>query len=84
MGYTKTPTKTSEERKIDKAVDMTFPASDATAHGNATGTEPPRRPVDRKAPRVTKEQIEQAQRGEGHQQIKRSKGPRSASNDPAT
>jgi hypothetical protein len=66
-------TKTSKERKIDKAVDMTFPASDAPAHGKATGTEPPRRPADRKAPLITKEAIEQAQRGEGHKEIKRSK-----------
>ena len=69
-------TKAPQERKIDKAVDMSFPASDAPAHGTATGTEPPRRPSDRKAPRVTKEQIEQAQRGEGHKQIKRSKDAR--------
>jgi hypothetical protein len=67
-------TKTSKERKVDKAVDMTFPASDAPAHGKATGTEPPRRPVDREAPRVTKEEIEQAQRGEGHKQGRRPKG----------
>jgi hypothetical protein len=65
--------KKHKERKIDQAVDMSFPASDAPAHGNATSTEPPRRPADRKAPRVTKEQIEQAQRGEGHEEIKRSK-----------
>jgi hypothetical protein len=70
MEHTKTP----KERKIDKAVDMSFPASDAPAHGNPTGTEPPRRPVDRKAPRVTKEEIEQAQRGEGHKQGKRPQG----------
>jgi hypothetical protein len=70
MEHTKTP----KERKIDKAVDMSFPASDAPAHGNPTGTEPPRRPVDRKAPRVTKEEIEQAQRGDGHKQGKRPQG----------
>jgi hypothetical protein len=39
-------------------------ASDATAHGKATGTEPPARPVDRKAPIITKEQIEPARRGD--------------------
>jgi hypothetical protein len=55
-----------KDHEVDKAVDMTFPASDAPAHGKATGTETPRRPVDRKAPLVTKEQIEQAKRGEGH------------------
>ena len=78
-------TKTPKERKIDKAVDMTFPASDAPAHGTATGTEPPGRPADREAPRVTKEQIEQAQRGAGHRKIKRAKGPRGgASSDAGT
>ena len=70
MEHTKTP----KERKIDKAVDMSFPASDTPTHGNPTGTEPPRRPVDRKAPRVTKEEIEQAQRGDGHKQSKRPQG----------
>ena len=65
--------KKHKERKIDKAVDMSFPASDAPAHGSATGTEPPRRPTDRKAPRITKEEIEHAQRGDGHRQIKGSK-----------
>lgn len=60
-----------KEKKVDKAVDMTFPASDPTAHGKPTSTEPPRRPVDRKAPIITKEQIEQAQCGEGHKQGKR-------------
>ena len=49
------------EKKIDKAVDLTFPASDPTAHGKATSTEPPRRPVDRTAPAITKEQIDRAQ-----------------------
>ena len=76
-------TKTRKEHKIDKSVDMTFPASDPTAHGNATGTEPPRRPADRKAPHVTKEQIDQAQRGDGHKEIKPSKASRSGSSDPA-
>jgi hypothetical protein len=50
----------SRERKLDDAVDMTFPASDPAAPGRATGTEPARRPVDRKAPLITKEDIERA------------------------
>jgi hypothetical protein len=58
--------KKNSEKRIDKAVDMTFLASDPTAHGKPTGTETPCRPVDRKVPKITKEQIEQAQRGEGH------------------
>jgi hypothetical protein len=55
-----------KDEKHDKAVDMTFPASDPTAHGKPTGTEEPGRPADRKAPVITREQIEQARRGEGH------------------
>jgi hypothetical protein len=58
----------AKDKKHDKAVDMTFPASDALSHGKPTGTESPRRPTDRKAPKITKDQIEQAQRGEGHKQ----------------
>ena len=75
--------KTSKERKIDEAVDMTFPASDAPAHGASTGTEPPRRPANRQAPPITKEQIERAQRGEGHAHVRGSKGPRDTSDDSA-
>ena len=56
------------EKKIDDAIDKTFPASDPTATGPATGTEAPARPVDRKAPIITKEEIEQAQKGAGHKQ----------------
>ena len=55
----------SKEKKHDQAIDMTFPASDPVAHGTCRGTEPPMRPADRKAPTITKEQIEQAQRGLG-------------------
>jgi len=50
----------SREEKLDASVDMTFPASDAPAPGHTTGTEPPARPIDRKAPIITKEQIEAA------------------------
>jgi len=57
-----------KDKKIDKAGEMSFPASDVTAHGNPTSTEPPARPRDRKAPHITKEQIEQAQHGDGHKQ----------------
>jgi hypothetical protein len=45
---------------------MTFPASDPVAHGKPTANEKPRRPVDRESPLITREQIEQAQRGDGH------------------
>jgi hypothetical protein len=59
------PERKRREEKIDAAVDMTFPASDAPTPGRATGTEPPARPVDRKAPIITKEQIEAAASGGG-------------------
>jgi hypothetical protein len=38
------------EAALDDALDDTFPASDPVAVGSPTGTEPPRAPVDRKAP----------------------------------
>jgi hypothetical protein len=47
---------------------MTFPASDPIATGKATSTEPPKRPKDRQAPVISKDEIEQAQRGSGHKQ----------------
>jgi hypothetical protein len=64
--------KKRKDEKIDKADHMSFPASDAPAHGKPTGTETPGRPADRKSPRITKEQIDQAQRGEGHKHQRRS------------
>ena len=57
--------KGTQHSKHDKAVDMTFPASDPVAHGKPTANEKPRRPVEREAPVITREQIEQAQRGDG-------------------
>jgi hypothetical protein len=36
---------------LDKALAQTFPASDPFSVGQFTSTEPPSRPVDRKAPR---------------------------------
>lgn len=64
-----------QEEKIDEAIQETFPASDPTATGKATSTEPPKRPKDREAPIISKEEIEQARQGKGHAQndsIKRS------------
>jgi hypothetical protein len=55
----------NKQKKIDKALDMTFPASDPVASGKATGTEPPKRPVDRRAPIVSREEIERARQGAG-------------------
>lgn len=49
----------------DEAVEFTFPASDPTAIGQTTSTEPPHRPVDREAPVITREDIERARRGGG-------------------
>ena len=51
------------DKKVDKALELTFPASDPPLSGKPTSTEPPGRPADRKAPVISKEDIEQAQRG---------------------
>ena len=56
------------EKKIDDAIDKTFPASDPPASGRSTSTEAPARPADRKAPVITKEEIEDARKGKGHKQ----------------
>lgn len=64
-----------EEEKLDEAVRETFPASDPAAAGKPTSTEPIERPTDRQPPVITKDEIEQARRGKGHEQndsIKRS------------
>ena len=50
----------ARDRKVDSAIEMTFPASDPTAPGHATGTEPPSRPANRQAPIISKEDIERA------------------------
>jgi hypothetical protein len=55
-----------EDKKVDNESDMSFPASDAPSHSSATGTEPPARPADRKAPVISKDDIERAKRSEGH------------------
>jgi hypothetical protein len=55
-----------KEKEVDKAVDMTFPASDPPARSKPTSTEPPARPVDRKPRVIRKEEIERARRGAGH------------------
>jgi hypothetical protein len=57
-----------KDKSVDKAGDMSFPASDPPAAGRATSTEPPARPTDRRAPAISREQIEAAQRSEGHDQ----------------
>jgi hypothetical protein len=55
-----------KDRKVDRSIDHTFPASDPTPPSRVTANEPGVRPVDRQAPIITKEQIDMAQRGEGH------------------
>jgi hypothetical protein len=50
----------AKQKKVDKSLDMTFPASDPPASGQSTGTEPPTRPKNRQAPLASKEQIEAA------------------------
>lgn len=58
----------SKDEKIDQAGKDTFPASDPPSTGSSTSTEAPSRPVDRKAPVIRKEDIDAAQRGDGHKQ----------------
>ena len=50
----------AKQKKVDKSLEATFPASDPPASRRATGTEPPGRPASRQAPRISKEQIEAA------------------------
>jgi hypothetical protein len=53
----------AKQKKVDKALDMTFPASDPPASGRSTGTEPPARPIGRRAPRISKQQLDAAAGG---------------------
>ena len=53
-------------KKLDDVIEKTFPASDPVNVGTPTGTEPSGNPMDRAPPLITKEQIDAAQRGEGH------------------
>ncbi len=54
--------------RLDEALEETFPASDATATGAPTATEPAGRPMNRQAPEITREQIEHARRNDEHAQ----------------
>ena len=55
-----------KSRQLDEALKMTFPASDPTAVGDPTSTEPPRRPVDWRAPQISKEQVDAAAARKGN------------------
>ncbi|HEU4379244.1 MAG TPA: hypothetical protein VFR73_11785 [Hyphomicrobiaceae bacterium] len=50
------------DRQLDEALTDTFPASDPIAVGHFTATEPPARPVDRKAPVIDLEDVAAARR----------------------
>ena len=56
----------TQDKKLDKAIEKSFPASDSVNVGKPTSTEPARRPIDRQPPVITKEEVEAAERGEGH------------------
>jgi hypothetical protein len=57
----------AKQKKVDKSLDMTFPASDPPASRRVTGTETPGRPSDRHAPVISKEEIEAAAGDAGRQ-----------------
>ena len=46
-----------QEERLDEALSETFPASDPIAAGAPTGTEPLSLPVDRKAPRIDRDEV---------------------------
>ena len=52
-----------KDKKLDEAVELTFPASDPATAGKATGTEAASRPTDRQAPLITKEDVDRASAG---------------------
>ena len=64
-----------EDERVDEAIRETFPASPPTATGEPTSTEPAGRPTDREPPAISREEIEQAQKGRGHAQNDSIKGP---------
>lgn len=75
MGNGEEGRKRRQDEKIDEAIRETFPASDPAAVGEATGTEPTKRPKDRLPPILSQDEIERARRGDEHGQndsIKRS------------
>ncbi len=65
--------KAKQDKKVDDAMDKSFPASDPPATGASTSTEPAAKPVDRQPPVISKEEIESARQGKGHAQNDRFK-----------
>ncbi|HEX4891936.1 MAG TPA: hypothetical protein VFV47_01515 [Hyphomicrobiaceae bacterium] len=49
-----------DDKQLDDAVKQTFPASDPIAPKHVTGTEAPAADPSRKAPRISKEEVEAA------------------------
>jgi len=62
------------EDRIDRALEMTFPASDPPAPGHATGTEPPAQPPSRQARRIGRAEVEAAAAGADRKK-RRARGP---------
>ena len=52
--------KKREEKALDRAIEQSFPASDPIPAKHITGTEPPGSDIDRKAPKITRQQVEAA------------------------
>jgi hypothetical protein len=50
------------DAQLDEALTETFPASDPIAVGRFTATEPPARPIDRKAPVIDIADVDAARR----------------------
>jgi hypothetical protein len=53
----------TDEEKIDRAVEMTFPASDPPLPGNPTGNERATQPANRQAPLISRDDVERARGG---------------------
>ena len=53
-------TKPKDEKQLDEAVKQTFPASDPIAPKHVTSTEPPASDPGRKAPKISKEEVDAA------------------------
>ena len=61
-GESKPDSERKLDAQLDEALTETFPASDPVAVGRFTATEPPARPIDRKAPVIDLEEVAAARR----------------------